>query len=40
MPNESNILVFLFYKYMYTLHHQKNQKKLDIRQVPRYIKGA
>ena len=33
---------FLFcYKYMYTLHHQKNKnKKLDVRQAPRYVKGA
>ena len=31
--------ICFFYKYIYTLHHQKNKnKKLDVCQAPRYVK--
>ena len=33
--------ILFFYKYMHTLHHQKNKnKKLDACQAPRYLKGV
>ena len=30
----------IFYKYIYTLHHKKNNKKQDAHQAPWYVKAA
>ena len=32
--------IFIYINRCITLHHQKNQKKLNVRQAPKYVKGT